>query len=139
MPRLIDADKVEEKLRNIIPKIENLKNVIPEDDLFGFGVVQGIKKAINELLDAPTIEAEPVRHGRWIIEGDEYRSMTVRCTSCDYVRRIFGCGLPALKRELRENHLYCNKCGAKMGGKNEAENFTISIDGLGDEGERREE
>ena len=29
--------------------------------------------------------------------------------------------------------------GKKVGRENEAENFTISIDGLGDEGERREE
>ena len=127
--RLIDADKV----------IINIANIITMGDMFEAGIAHGINKAVNEMLNAPTIEAEQVSHGRWVSEGDEYRSMTVRCTSCDYVRRIFGCGLPALKRELRENHLYCNKCGAKMGGKNEAENFTISIDGLGDEGERREE
>ena len=66
--------------------------------------------------NTPTIEAEPVRHGRWVIEGKEYRSMTVSCTSCDYVRHIYGWGLPSLKRDLKVNYLYCNKCGAKMDG-----------------------
>ena len=102
--RLIDADKVEGKLRNIIPKIENLKNVIPEADMFGFGVVRGIKKAVNELLDAPNIEAEPVRHGKWIKFHDELS----KCSLCNY---------PTYTRWNQTD--YCPNCGAKMEGKNE--------------------
>ena len=74
-----------------------------------------LRKLISEA-EEPTIEAEPVRHGRWVIEGNEYGNMAVSCTSCDYVRHIYGWGLPALKRELKENYIYCNKCGAKMEG-----------------------
>lgn len=85
--RLIDADKVEGKLRNIIPKIENLK---------------------NEFYNAPTIEVEQVRHGRWI-EPEEYTGHTEwHCSYCgDVVCTI--CGYPSAN--------YCPNCGAKMRGE----------------------
>ena len=66
--------------------------------------------------DIPGICMYEERHGRWVIEGEEYRSMTVSCTSFDYVRHIYGWGLPSLKRDLKVNYLYCNKCGAKTDG-----------------------
>ena len=48
----------------------------------------------------PTIEAEPVKHGRWIDAGDS----KLHCTSCRrYIRRIVPIGYD-----------YCPYCGAKM-------------------------
>ena len=57
--------------------------------------------------DAPTIDAEPVKHGRWKqcfedwrhqMEGDE-------CSVCGF--KIFG----------RSDFNYCPNCGAKMDGE----------------------
>lgn len=49
----------------------------------------------------PTIEAEPVRHGRWEFLIDGYY-----CSECD-------CKLRKIKRKPK----YCEHCGAKMDGK----------------------
>lgn len=123
--RLIDADKVEGKLRNIIPKIENLKNVIPEADLFGFGVVQGIKKAINEFYNAPTIEVEKRCDMCKIMKTGQGR---IRLYDGNGWQVAIGRGVGGY--ELVISHLgehfatkidYCPYCGAKMDGgeKNE--------------------
>jgi hypothetical protein len=87
--RLIDADA-----DALIARINN-----------SFGsVTRFIIKSI--LKDAPTIEAEPVRHSRWVkdSDGDEY------CENCSRympVREVTG--------DPSAND-YCPNCGAKMDG-----------------------
>ena len=63
----------------------------------------------NIVSEAPTIDAEPVRHGRWIEIRDKFNYLIgMKCSECG--RRVRNCG---------EN--YCPKCGAKMdGGKADA-------------------
>ena len=64
-----------------------------------------------DIEEAPTIEAEPVRHGRWkemhyeggILDGTNFD----RCSVCGY-ERVFND--PALKTVFK----YCPNCGAKM-------------------------
>ncbi len=57
----------------------------------------------QNILDMPTIEAEPVRHGRWAyIGGDEWC-----CTNCGEVISTEG-------RWERPSYNYCHECGAKM-------------------------
>ena len=93
--RIIDADALKEKICN---------NVYPITDFFnsrdyGMFWTGGIEKAIDE---APTIEAEPVKHGKWIYvkgsNGKDYR----KCTECLHTQDITG---------LLN---YCPVCGAKM-------------------------
>ena len=55
-----------------------------------------IRQAINE---APTIEAEPVRHGRWILDHHG----VVVCNLCRYPQQIGAKD-------------FCGKCGARMDG-----------------------
>ena len=56
---------------------------------------------IDYLRDMPTVDAEPVRHGRWIMEFDKKtQSTNWRCSACG------GCGRGDYKR--------CPWCGAKM-------------------------
>ena len=50
--------------------------------------------------DAPTIEAEPVKHGRW-----EWRGFNIFCSECD-----FGPYFDSTEPLYR----YCPNCGAKM-------------------------
>lgn len=73
MTRLIDADLYKEDMTNEYPEY------------------------YEDVLDAqPTVDAEPVRHGKWLwLDG-------VRCSECNY--KIPTIGLPN----------YCPQCGAYM-------------------------
>lgn len=53
----------------------------------------------SEFEDAPTIDAEPVKHGRWV--------ETDRDDPCYY-----ACSLCGKRSDFEEN--YCPNCGAKM-------------------------
>lgn len=58
-------------------------------------------KTVDEMLAQPTIEAEPVRHGRWERTSDG----AARCTAC--------------KRKMNPSqygYAFCGLCGAKMDG-----------------------
>ena len=83
MARMIDAEKYKEDLWVG-------RDYLDEDTLL---------TATNILDSQPTIEAEPVRHGRWIEKDDG----VMHCTECDRV------GNPHTDN-------YCPNCGAKMDG-----------------------
>ncbi len=89
--RLIDADIVQEQVKIID------------------------KPAWMIVRDAPTIEAEPVRHGEWGIIERNFHNNTVdiMCTECDaaFCLSMFTFGL---------NYNYCPNCGAKMDGDSHA-------------------
>lgn len=59
-----------------------------------------------EVDEAPTIDAEPVRHGHWIFthKPNIYGGITVKCSECGYEGVIAHI----------EDHHYCWVCGAKM-------------------------
>lgn len=78
--RLIDADA-------LIPK--------------GTKVTDDVIAVHNAIKNAPTIEAEPVRYGRWMC-GDYYDIGDV-CSECDWDSGMVN---PTLR--------YCPNCGAKM-------------------------
>ena len=96
--RLIDAEKLCLHLADI-----QLANRGWKDDYCE--VLDDIISIIDE---QTTIEAEPVRHGRWI-EPEEYTGHTEwHCSYCgDVVCTI--CGYPSAN--------YCPNCGAKMRGE----------------------
>lgn len=63
-----------------------------------------VKSEVDRFVDLQiTIDAEPVRHGRWIFDNDSYFVPTLKCSSCG-----FACGLFEYK--------YCPNCGAKQMG-----------------------
>lgn len=63
------------------------------------------KDSVDILKDEPTIEAEQVRHGRWV----EYpRGSGIYCSECHKRRRY---------KDIYDD--YCPKCGAKVDGKEE--------------------
>ena len=78
MRRLIDADAFERRCM-FDENIEDMQDVI------------------YALRDFPTIDAEPVRHGKWIVTNEG----VVKCSEC---KRKFIL--------LKEN--YCPHCGARM-------------------------
>ena len=93
--RLIDADALQRH-----KQLEAFGNGQYED----VEVVYG-----NDIDNAPTIEAEPVKHGWWVRDGiDKWR-----CSVCgvgdNYAYAWDGGGA-----KLQDN--YCPNCGAKMEG-----------------------
>ena len=60
----------------------------------------------RDVEEAPTVDAAPVRHGRWIKETD--RENHWNCSECGVVVGI-----------VAEYSPYCYKCGAKMDGGEE--------------------
>lgn len=90
MPILIDAEKLKRE-------IKSLCNPYGKPSI---GFEDG-KKMLDLIDRQPTVEAVPVRHGRWIMEKDGYRYMMV-CSVCSegYL------GMPETN--------YCPNCGAKM-------------------------
>ena len=67
--------------------------------------------AIKEwLAEQPTIEAEPVKHGRWVeTEDGEWE-----CTNCKDAVVICACG-----KDVTRHKAVCPNCGAKMDGGND--------------------
>lgn len=107
MSRLIDADALKEKLS---------KGTIITDDLYGMGIMAGVDHAIKILADAPTIEAEPVVHAKWVDRyGEKYDNHLYECSACrkkalyDFKRDMLG-------REHAVQVLSdaCPHCRAKM-------------------------
>ncbi len=64
--------------------------------------------------EAPTIEAEPVRHGRWVYDYDgDYE----KCTCCGIPDALSRNDYEYRGGKIRDNNsFYCPNCGAKMDG-----------------------
>lgn len=86
-------------------------------------------KDILDILDAsPTIEAEPVRHGQWVVVepyGWNRRGYNVtpkiKCSVCEHVPKEhktedYGQG-GTIVRYTWDRTLFCPNCGAKMDAK----------------------
>lgn len=90
MARLIDADALERDIR------KDAYCLYEADDAIAF------------VRDAPTVDAELIRHGHWIKCADGY----TRCSRC---RRAMAYGDERGIHKLDTTMLkYCFKCGAKM-------------------------
>lgn len=92
--RLIDADEV---LKNI----DNIQS--GEYDQFDKETVWliGINDAMSCLETAPTVDAEPVRHGKWKLVVEQVGNGYEVCSCCGY-------------HHLVGDDKYCPHCGAKM-------------------------
>lgn len=76
--------------------ISELQNLLDADDI-PFYYKGGIEKVIETI----TIDAEPVRHGEWIEQEDDYHHYW-ECSECG-----MGVGLDDIRH-------FCPNCGAKM-------------------------
>lgn len=94
--RLIDADELLERLRNA----EAFYRHETAGD-FDMGRALGLEEAREKVAEQPTIEAEPVKHGRWNINPDGYYPY---CSEC--------------KEEPKSGKMtrFCQNCGARMDG-----------------------
>ena len=83
--RLIDADALIDKYQREIGV-----------DLYRYNVIQ-------DLLDAPTVDAVPVRHGKWIFNPKDAIEMMFTLPKCS------ECGAESV-----DGGNYCPNCGARM-------------------------
>lgn len=82
--------------------------------------------------NAPTVDAEPVRHGKWLLEAHKENAnfrwnVTAKCSECDYdLGEIWEGFFPCIPDGIAEDVCfnsaksvdvsnYCPHCGAKMG------------------------
>ena len=90
--RLIDVDKV---LERAIPVRGEYDNSLPFEAV-PVGYIKG----------APTMEAEPIRRGQWIVKGDvDGHAKWDGCSICGYELSVINSG---------KNYNFCPNCGAKM-------------------------
>lgn len=100
MHNLIDSDALKREVRDVVFQVADtpLSNDAMPKLVFQMGEL--VCKKID---DAPGVDAEPVRHGRWI--PTELRKSFGTLNG-------FKCSLCDKGRMIREN--YCPNCGAKM-------------------------
>ena len=109
--RLIDADVLLNKIAELeavaleqVAKSEPLADKTPSEWHRWSGILQERTAFKYDLMDAPTIEAEPIRHGYWVYSdepmfGNPYGSYI--CSRC----------FPYTQPHKTS---YCPNCGAKM-------------------------
>lgn len=111
MPRLIDADAlIPSEVHTVVMRKADGKEV--------WGSVlyaeQIYRYLCDSIEDCETVEAEPIKHGRWIVKIYEHKYKngywTERRTECSV------CGSKPLYDEFQQKAEsdYCPQCGAKM-------------------------
>ena len=98
--RLIDADALVERWKRLASYSWN--------EAIATSWSHAYEEIISEIEEAPTVEAEPVRHGEWILKPDELFP----------TESIQECSVCHAEESLSMWHdKYCPNCGAKMDGK----------------------
>lgn len=105
--RLIDADAVYKILESCEVRKATIGNPLTD---WEYGYTCGIERAESEIECAPTLDAAPVRHGKWIDEGqyaDFFPHHAWLCSECG--EHVIEIDTPWYK--------YCPNCGARMDGE----------------------
>ena len=97
--RIVDADKLLHKVKINAKRWAVIRNKTVESI---------IDKVLYIIEHAETVDAEPVRHGKWIMESGG----GTRCSYCNQRVHVVTDGSYA-PVDLSEMP-YCPKCGAKM-------------------------
>lgn len=94
--RLCDADAV----------LEIVMQYCPDDDGSCSKSHVDMRDMLDDIENLPTIEAEPVRHERWIFVKDILPDFKrYECSGCKHEKLV-----------VRTFPNYCESCGAKMDG-----------------------
>lgn len=103
--RLIDADALKAVLRKHIDALRrNIQYGGAHEAEMAFWRKAGLENALDGIHNAPTIEAEPVRHGQWV-----KRKV---CGGAD----MFVCNVCNSVAQSTQTE-YCPHCGARMDGE----------------------
>ena len=97
MTEYIEREAISEEIRKYY-----YKN--PPNFSYGEGFDRGLDRAQRAILDAPSADVAPVRHGEWeIVVGSNGKEYMV-CTCC------------RVSQDLTGVFTYCQNCGVKMDG-----------------------
>lgn len=102
--RLIDADALIEKTDSLFKALKST-----EVDFMGIGYNHGVGDCIAIAKNIPTIEAEPVKRGRW--EITEAYPHNVHCSVC---HKLFAQTHWTVWEDGSLPRTYCPNCGARM-------------------------
>lgn len=102
--RLIDADKL----------VENLELMAKYQPEHKQSTILGVCATIKA---APTIDAEPVRHGRWIPRRVGADQTQFQCSECPRTIVVVNDYFAKPTKWANKKYPYCH-CGAKMDGEN---------------------
>ena len=92
--------KLDKDINLYVPDKNVGKRLIDADAFFNdFPELKNYEHASQEY----EVDAEPVKHGHWVVERDE---MVMHCASCVWVFEYYG--------GLEEAYNFCPHCGAKM-------------------------
>ena len=100
MAEYIEREAISEEIRKYY-----YKN--PPNFSYGEGFDRGLDRAQRAILDAPSADVAPVRHGRWIDKG-EYAV----CTECGRRSSTQYDGVEPIPLMTQ----FCPNCGARMDG-----------------------
>lgn len=115
MKRLIDPDAVIAPLKEEYKKVKQAfdeTNVFqaPNDVALYGALMQELGAVIGMIEDAKTIEAKPVKHGKWKWLSCTYdrvpKEQEYECSECHHKTIVHGDNMPWEK--------YCPNCGARM-------------------------
>lgn len=99
--RLIDAEKLQRVFNEVSTSIMREPKMTKDIE----HIVRACIMTTEIINDAPTIEAEPVKHGRWI------KKLTYVYCSCCQISWT-----KSFTESLRRTYKYCPNCGARMDG-----------------------
>ena len=92
--RLIDADELTEAIKNELWDWETVD---------GITATTVLKQTISDIGNQPTVDAEPIKHGRWT-RPRRPKTYERFCSCCGEKSWYCGTG----------DYAYCPDCGAKM-------------------------
>lgn len=111
--RLIDADALLDDVLNQVEFVKGFGNNELEDVMLV--VFEGIKQQVAKM---PTIEAEPIRHGKWIkmSDADGYYYACSECGEELYRKWFFDREFDLFPKKVSiDKTQYCPNCGSKNG------------------------
>lgn len=96
--RLIDANALTEYFKRLAHSLENARY---------FNAADAVRGAAEKVASAPTIDAVPVVHGRWVDPCiNKYGHPCHHCSACRF-------------KASQKDRNFCPNCGAKMDAKEE--------------------
>ncbi len=112
------SDLISKSKQEVIDEIRSFQDQVTLSSSSDWinGMDEGFNHAVSviELMD--TVEAEPVRHGKWILKQEKVNNISGHwnrwsCSYCGYVRTK---GWATTLEGHKPNALFCENCGAKM-------------------------
>lgn len=108
--RPIDADA----LKEVFKRYHAAPHVKVKDNTLSYGLGMGIEGCTTLLNNAPTLDVEPVRRGKWIVEERPFSIWAGMRFIREDTRKTYTCDQCGIGIVGLDDMNYCPNCGAKM-------------------------